>query len=268
VTQPPEHSDIGPANSLDARNAIVQDRFLGQCAIVTGGASGIGFGIAKRLFREGAKVSLWDCNPSALDTARVQLGGAHTVVVDIGDPEAVDNATKDTFEALGRIDVLVASAGITGLNAPAWTYPILEWQRVIRVNLDGLFYCNRAIIPYLLKAGYGRIVNIASISGKEGNPNACAYSASKAGVIGLTKSLGKELAETEVRVNCIAPGAVHTPLFDQMSESHIQYMLSKIPMKRFGAIDEIAALACWVASRECSFNSEAVFDISGGRATY
>ena len=254
--------------ALIEQNGIIRNRFAGQCAIITGGASGIGFGIAKRLFQEGAQVSLWDCNASAADTARAQLGDAHTSLVDICEPEAVEAAARDTFEALGRIDILVASAGITGPNAPTWQYPISEWNRVMRVNLDGMFYCNRAIIPYLLKAGYGRIVNIASISGKEGNPNACAYSASKAGVMALTKAIGKELAETEIRVNCIAPGAVRTPLFDQMSESHVQYMLSKIPMKRFGTIEEIAAIACWLASRECSFNSGAVFDVSGGRATY
>ncbi len=243
-------------------------RFFGQVAIVTGAASGLGLGIAKRLSAEGAKVSLWDCNPAALSSAAAGLGGAHTVTVDVVDPAALQRAAQDTLDALGRIDIMVASAGITGPNAPAWEYPLAEWSRVMQVNLDGLFYSNRAVVPHLLAAGYGRIVNIASISGKEGNPNACAYSASKAGVIAFTKSLGKELAETGIRVNCIAPGAVRTPLFDQMTDAHIQYMLSKIPMKRLGTIEEVAALACWLASAECTFNCGAVFDLSGGRATY
>jgi 2-dehydro-3-deoxy-L-rhamnonate dehydrogenase (NAD+) len=251
-----------------AANGAGGKRFAGQSAIVTGAASGLGLGIAKRLFREGAQVSLWDCNPAALDSAATCLGGAHTVTVDVVDPAAVERATQNTVDALGRIDILVASAGITGPNAPAWEYPLSEWSRVMQVNLDGLFYSNRAVVPHFLASGYGRIVNIASISGKEGNPNACAYSASKAGVIAFTKSLGKELAETDIRVNCIAPGAVRTPLFDQMTETHIQYMLSKIPMKRLGTIDEVAALACWLASGECTFNCGAVFDLSGGRATY
>ncbi|MDP9053430.1 MAG: SDR family oxidoreductase [Acidobacteriota bacterium] len=243
-------------------------RFSGQVAVVTGAASGLGLGIAKRLASEGARVSLWDCNPATLSAAAATVDGSHTVTVDVVDPAAVERAAQNTLEALGRIDILVASAGITGPNAPSWEYPIAEWRRVMQVNLDGLFYCNRAVVPHFLAAGYGRIVNIASISGKEGNPNACAYSASKAGVIAFTKALGKELAETAIRVNCIAPGAVRTPLFDQMSEAHIQYMLSKIPMKRLGAIEEVAAMACWLASAECTFNSGAVFDLSGGRATY
>jgi NAD(P)-dependent dehydrogenase (short-subunit alcohol dehydrogenase family) len=235
---------------------------------VTGGASGLGLGIARRLVQEGARVSLWDRNPDALRKAADELGSSHLCAVDVTDQEAVEGATRDTSEALGGLDILVANAGITGPNAPTWEYPIAEWRRVMEVNLDGVFYCNRAVVPHLLRRGYGRIVNIASISGKEGNPNACAYSASKAGVIAFTKSLGKELAETEVRVNCVAPAAVKTALFDQMSQGHIDYMLSKIPMKRFGTVEEIASLACFLASRECSFNSGAVFDISGGRATY
>ena len=246
----------------------MDDRFRGQAAIVTGGASGLGLGIARRLVQEGARVSLWDRNPDALRKAAAELGSSHLCAVDVADQEAVQRATRDTSEALGGLDILVASAGITGPNAPTWEYPIAEWRRVMEVNLDGVFYCNRAVVPHLLRRGYGRIVNIASISGKEGNPNACAYSASKAGVIAFTKSLGKELAETEVRVNCVAPAAVKTALFDQMSQGHIDYMLSKIPMKRFGTVEEIASLACFLASKECSFNSGAVFDISGGRATY
>jgi 3-oxoacyl-[acyl-carrier protein] reductase len=246
----------------------LDDRFRGQAAIVTGGASGIGLGIARRLVQEGARVSLWDRNLDALRKVTAELGSSHICAVDVTDQEAVERAARDTSEALGGLDILVANAGITGPNAPTWEYPIAEWRRVMQVNLDGVFYCNRAVVPHLLRRGYGRIVNIASISGKEGNPNACAYSASKAGVIAFTKSLGKELAETEVRVNCVAPAAVKTALFDQMSQGHIDYMLSKIPMKRFGTVEEIASLACFLASRECSFNSGAVFDISGGRATY
>jgi 3-oxoacyl-[acyl-carrier protein] reductase len=240
------------------------DRFTDRVAIVTGGASGIGAGIAKRLASEGARVSLWDRDVAALDGAAVP----HKSVVDVTDAEAVGRAAADTAAALGRIDILVASAGITGPVASVWDYPVAEWDRVIDVNLNGVFYCNRAVVPHMLRSGYGRIVNIASIAGKEGNPNAAAYSASKAGVIGLTKSLGKELANTDIRVNCVTPAAVRTPLFSQMTQQHIDFMLSKIPLGRFGEIDEIAALVCWLASEECSFSTGGVFDISGGRATY
>ena len=177
-------------------------------------------------------------------------------------------AATSTAAALGGIDILVASAGITGPNVTLAEYPIDEWKRVIDVNLNGVFYCNRAVVPHMQSGGYGRIVNIASIAGKEGNPNASAYSTSKAGVIGLTKSLGKELAKTEIRVNCVTPAAVRTPIFDQMSQAHIDFMLSKIPLGRFGTTDEIAALVCWLASEEASFTTAAVFDCSGGRATY
>ena len=180
----------------------------------------------------------------------------------------MQRAADETAAALGKIDILVACAGITGPNAPVWEYPVAEWDSVIDVNLNGVFYCNRAVVPHMLRNSYGRIVNIASIAGKEGNPNAAAYSASKAGVIGLTKSLGKELANTNVRVNCVTPAAVRTPLFAQMTQEHIDFMLSKIPLGRFGEIDEIASLVCWLASEECSFSTGAAFDISGGRATY
>ena len=195
-------------------------------------------------------------------------GATHTVAVDVADADAVRDAAAETVRAMGRIDILIASAGITGPNATVAEYPIDAWNRVIDVNLNGVFYCNRAVVPYMQKSGYGRIVNIASIAGKEGNPNASAYSASKAGVIALTKSLGKELATSEIRVNCVAPAAVRTPLFDQMTPQHLDFMLSKIPLGRFGEVDEIAALVCWLASEECSFSTGAVFDISGGRATY
>jgi 3-oxoacyl-[acyl-carrier protein] reductase len=239
-------------------------RFGRRVAIVTGGASGIGAGIAARLVAEGARVSLWDRDASTLTKAEA----AHKARVDVTDAEAVQRAADETADALGRIDILIACAGITGPNAPTWEYPVAEWNRVIDINLNGVFYCNRAVVPLMLRHDYGRIVNIASIAGKEGNPNAAAYSASKAGVIGLTKSLGKELAKTNVRVNCVTPAAVRTPLFAQMTQQHIDFMLSKIPLGRFGEIDEVASLVCWLASEECSFSTGAAFDISGGRATY
>jgi NAD(P)-dependent dehydrogenase (short-subunit alcohol dehydrogenase family) len=243
-------------------------RFAGRHAIVTGGAAGIGHAIAARLVTEGAAVSLWDRDAGALAEAAAATGAAHHAVVDIADAQAVAAAAETTAAAFGKLDILVASAGITGPNAPLWEYPVREWQRVIDVNLNGVFYCNRAVVPHLLRNGYGRIVNIASVAGKEGNPNASAYSASKAAVIGLTKSLGKELAKTEIRVNCVTPAAVRTAIFDQMTQEHIDFMLSKIPIGRFGQIEEIASLVCWLASAECSFSTGAVFDISGGRATY
>jgi len=239
-------------------------RLTDRVAIVTGGASGIGAGIAARLAADGARVSLWDRDEAALAGA----AAAHKAAVDVTDADAVARAAADTEATLGRVDILVASAGITGPNLSVRDYPVAEWDRVIDVNLNGVFYCNRAVVPHMLRNGYGRIVNIASIAGKEGNPNAAAYSASKAGVIGLTKSLGKELARTDIRVNCVTPAAVRTPLFAQMTQEHIDFMLSKIPIGRFGEIDEIAALVCWLASEECSFSTGGVFDISGGRATY
>jgi 2-dehydro-3-deoxy-L-rhamnonate dehydrogenase (NAD+) len=244
------------------------DRFKGQSAVITGGASGLGFGIAARLAQEGARVSLWDCDRPALAAAQARIAQSHAVAVDIVDARAVEDAAAETVKELGGIHVLIASAGISGMNARLWEYPLEEWNRVIQINLTGLFHCNRAVVPWMLKGDYGRIVNISSIAGKEGNPNAAAYSASKAGVIGLTKSLGKELAETNIRVNCLTPAAVKTPIFEQLSQSHIDFMLSKIPLKRFGTVDEVAAMACWVASRECSFTTGAVFDLSGGRAVY
>ena len=252
-------------------------RFQGRTAIVTGGAAGIGAGIATRLAAEGARLSLWDHDADALARTAAALdarfaatqGPVHTVTLDVTDAPAVGRAAEAAAEALlGRIDILVASAGISGPNGPVAEYPIAEWNRVIAVNLNGVFYCNRAVVPHMQRGGYGRIVNIASIAGKEGNPYAAAYSASKAGVIGLTKSLGKELAGTDIRVNCVTPAAVRTAIFDQMTPQHIDFMLSKIPLGRFGKIEEIAALVCWLASDEASFSTGAVFDISGGRATY
>jgi 2-dehydro-3-deoxy-L-rhamnonate dehydrogenase (NAD+) len=243
-------------------------RFAGRRAIITGGASGIGRDIAARLVTEGAEVSLWDRDEAVLAEAVAATGAGHSRVLDITDASDVSRAADETAAALGKLDILIASAGITGPNTTLWEYPVEEWRRVIDVNLNGLFYCNRAVVPHLLRNGYGRIVNIASIAGKEGNPNASAYSASKAGVIGLTKSLGKELAKTEIRVNCVTPAAVKTAIFDQMTQQHIDFMLSKIPVGRFGAPSEVTSLVCWLASEECSFSTGAVFDVSGGRATY
>ena len=247
-------------NQLDFRN---------RRAVVTGGAAGIGFAVAKRLAASGAKVALWDRDERALASANEKLDRrALTQTLDVSDATAVDRAAKLLAHELGGVDVLVCSAGITGPNATTWEYPIDAWRQVFDVNVHGLFYCNRAFVPAMLANGYGRIVNIASVAGKEGNPNAPAYSASKAAVIGLTKSLGKELAKTAIRVNCVTPAAVRTAIFEQMTQQHIDFMLSKIPMGRFGDVDEIAALVCWLASEDCAFSTGAVFDASGGRATY
>jgi 3-oxoacyl-[acyl-carrier protein] reductase len=243
--------------------------FGNRTAVITGGAAGIGLAIAQRLAASGAALALWDRDASALEAASAALPrGAITHALDVADAAAVTRAAEATAHALGRIDVLVCSAGITGPNVATWEYPVDAWRQVMDVNVNGLFYCNRAVVPQMLRNDYGRIVNIASVAGKEGNPNASAYSASKAAVIGLTKSLGKELAKTGIRVNCVTPAAVRTAIFDQMSQQHIDFMLSKIPMGRFGAVDEIAALVCWLASEDCSFSTGAVFDASGGRATY
>jgi len=233
-------------NSLD---------FKGRTAIVTGGLQGIGAAIARRLEGSGATVRVWDL-------------AAKKDPVDVSDAAAVERATAKALAELGRIDVLVNNAGIAGLNVATAGYPVEEWERVLRVNLTSQFLCCRALVPHMVKRKYGRIVNIASIAGKEGNPNAVAYSAAKAGVIALTKSLGKELAQTGVLVNCVTPAAAKTAIFDQMTQQHIDYMLAKIPMNRFVTVEEIASLVCWLASEDCSFSTGAVFDISGGRATY
>ena len=243
--------------------------FKGRTAIVTGGAAGIGFAIARRLVASGGRASLWDRDAGALEKARSALGaGTDARVVDVSDAAAVAAAARAAASALGRIDALVCSAGITGPNTTTWEYPVDAWRQVIEVNLTGVFLCNRAVVPLMLERDYGRIVNIASVAGKEGNPNASAYSASKAAVIGLTKSLGKELAKTGIRVNCVTPAAVKTAIFDQMTQQHIDFMLSKIPMGRFGLVDEIAALVAWLCTDDCAFSTGAVFDLSGGRATY
>ncbi len=244
-------------NQIDLRDRI---------AVVTGGARGIGYAIAERLTQAGARVALWDMEGAAGSAAK--LSGAIGIAMDVTKPEAVSAALADTERRLGPVDILVASAGITGPNATVADYPVEAWRSVIDIDLTGVFLCNRAVVPGMSKRNYGRIVNIASIAGKEGNPNAAAYSAAKAGVIALTKSLGKELAGTGVRVNAVAPAVIKTEMLAQMTEQHIQYMLSKIPMGRFGTVDEVAALVAWLASADCSFSTGAVFDISGGRATY
>lgn len=240
-------------------------RFAGQVAVVTGGASGIGRATAERLSQEGARVSIWDLSEPGLASCDF---AAQRLQLDQSDQAAVTAAAERTASDLGGIDILVVSAGVTGPNSTVVDYPPEDWRRVLDVNVNGLFYCNQAVAPHMVRRGYGRIVNIASIAGKEGNPNASAYSTSKAAVLGFTKSFGKELATTGVLVNAVTPAAVRTPIFDQMTQAHIDYMLSKIPMGRFGEVEEMAALVCWLASRECSFSTGAVFDISGGRATY
>lgn len=229
-------------------------RFQGRRAVVTGGLSGIGEAVAKRIAAEGGKVAVWDIN-----------GGIKT---DISNYASVEAAVAETVKQIGGIDILVNSAGITGPTVPVAEFPLDGWAQVMAINLNGTFHTNRAVVPLMVKQDYGRIVNIASIAGKEGNPNASAYSASKAAVIGFTKSLAKELAKTNITVNSVTPAAVRTPIFDQMPQTHIDFMLSKIPKGRFGTVDEIAALVCWLASEECSFTTGAVFDASGGRATY
>jgi 2-dehydro-3-deoxy-L-rhamnonate dehydrogenase (NAD+) len=229
-------------------------RFKGRRAVVTGGMSGIGEAVAKRIAAEGGQVAIWDVN-----------GGIKT---DISDLASVEAAVKQSVARMGGIDILVNSAGITGPTVPVDGFPVDGWLKTMAVNLNGTFYTNRSIIPHMIAQNYGRIVNVASIAGKEGNPNASAYSASKAAVIGFTKSLGKELAKTNITVNAVTPAAVRTPIFDQMPQEHIDFMLAKIPKGRFGTVDENASLICWLASEECSFSTGAVFDISGGRATY
>lgn len=240
-------------------------------AIVTGGARGIGFAIAQRLQASGASVSLWDVDGAALETARTSLGRpekTHTAVVDVTNADSVESAAQATVAAFGKLDILVNNAGIAGTNAKTWEMDPADWQRVVSINLTGPFLCCRAVVPHLLKNGYGRIVNIASIAGKEGNPNAAHYSASKAGVMALTKSLGKELATSNIAVNCVTPAVIVTDILKQVAQSHIDYMLSKIPMGRFGRTDEAAALVAWLCSEDCSFTTGGVFDLSGGRATY
>jgi 2-dehydro-3-deoxy-L-rhamnonate dehydrogenase (NAD+) len=243
-------------------------RFEARCAVITGGASGLGKQTAKRIVAEGGKVVLWDINAAALLHAKEDVRATHAIALDITDPQSVAAAARESADSLGKIDILVTAAGITGATAPVHEYPIESWQRVIDINLNGMFYCCRAVVPFLLVNGYGRIVNIASVAGKEGNPNASAYSASKAGVIGLTKSLGKELATKNVIVNCITPATFQSPILEQLPQSQVDYMRSKIPMGRLGEMTEVAAMVCFMASEECSFTTAATFDISGGRTTF
>jgi 2-dehydro-3-deoxy-L-rhamnonate dehydrogenase (NAD+) len=259
-------------NTIDLKN---------RTAIITGGARGIGFAIARRMLASGASVVLWDVDAAALDEAGAALQGQdegsdngnsngriYAGVVDVTDEASIARAVAADLRELGKIDILVNNAGITGGNAPLWQLAPEVWRQVIEVNLVAPYLVCRAVVPHMVRAGYGRIVNIASIAGKEGNPNASHYSASKAGLIALTKSLAKELAATGVLVNCVTPAAAKTELFAQMKQEHIDYMLSKIPMNRFVEVDEIAALVSWLASEDCSFSTGAVFDISGGRAVY
>jgi 2-dehydro-3-deoxy-L-rhamnonate dehydrogenase (NAD+) len=239
----------------------------GRCAIVTGGARGIGLATVERLAASGAKVAIWDLDEEEAQTQAQRLS-QHHVAADVSSESSVQAAFAATLKMLGQADILITSAGITGINATVEAYPLNEWQRVLNVDLTGPFLCSKAVIPHMRSRDYGRIVHIASVAGKEGNPNASAYSAAKAGVISLTKSLGKELAGTGIRVNCVTPAAVETGMFAQMTGSHINYMLAKIPMGRFGRVEEIANMIAWLASEECSFSTGAVFDVSGGRATY
>jgi NAD(P)-dependent dehydrogenase (short-subunit alcohol dehydrogenase family) len=240
-------------------------------AIVTGGAQGIGLSIARRFLTSGASVTLWDRDGELLATTVRELESSGTIdalTADVTDAEAVINAATSTSEKFGKIDIPLANAGISGPNLKCWEYPVEVWKQVIDVDLTGVFLCCRAVVPFMLRQKYGRIVNVSSIAGKEGNPNASAYSAAKAGVIALTKSLGKELADRNIAVNCITPAAARTRIFDQMSQEHVDYMLSKIPRGRFLELDEIGAMVAWLVSEENSFTTGAVFDLSGGRATY
>ena len=242
--------------------------FTNRAAVVTGGAQGIGYAVAERLLEGGARVALWDRDEGALAEARARLGDVQTVLVDLTDRDAVIQATSRTLERFGQIDVLVHSAGIAGANATVAEYAPEEWSRVIDVDLNAAFHVNQAIVRTMIARGYGRIVNIASIAGKEGNPNASAYSAAKAGVIALTKSLGKETAGLDIAVNAVTPAAARTKIFEQIKQEHIDYMLSKIPRGRFVEVKEIASMVAFLASSENSFTTGAVFDLSGGRATY
>jgi NAD(P)-dependent dehydrogenase (short-subunit alcohol dehydrogenase family) len=243
--------------------------FAGRNAIVTGGAQGIGLAIVERLVESGARVRIWDRDQQLLGRTVTKLGSKVSgEAIDVTDAEAIVRGTQSALEALGKIDVLVNNAGIAGMTKPVVEYPVDEWRRVIDIDLTGPFLCCRAVVPHMVKAGYGRIVNIASIAGKEGNPNAAAYGAAKGGLIAFTKSLGKELAQSGVLVNCVTPAAAQTAILEQVTPEFAKFMLSKIPMGRFVKVEEIAALACWLASEDCSFSTAGVFDISGGRATY
>jgi NAD(P)-dependent dehydrogenase (short-subunit alcohol dehydrogenase family) len=250
---------------------VHQFDLTGRAAVVTGAAEGFGRAMTERFLASGARVSLWDNDPDRLRATASELAGhgsVHPVPVDVARSAEVEEAARETLRAFSRIDILVANAGIAGPNHPTWEYPVEDWQKVVDVDLLSVFYCCRAIIPTMIEQGYGRIVTIASVAGKEGNPNASAYSAAKAGVIALTKSLGKELAGHDIAVNCITPAAARTRIFDQMTQAQVDYMLSKIPRGRFLKIEELASLATWLVSEENSFSTGAVWDISGGRSVY
>jgi 3-oxoacyl-[acyl-carrier protein] reductase len=247
---------------------INQGRFQGRTAVITGGASGLGLETARRITAEGGKVSLWDLNAEALAAAKKETGAVHTLVVDVSDAKNVEAAAAESAKALGKIDVLVNSAGITGATQPVIGYPIDSWLKVMDVNVNGLFYCCRAIAALMVDAGYGRIVNISSVAGKEGNPNAGSYSTAKAAVLGFTKSLGKELATKGVIVNAVTPATFESPILDGVPQSHIDYMRSRIPMGRLGTAQEVAAAVCWLASEDCTFTTASTLDTSGGRTTY
>ena len=247
------------SNQIDAK---------GQYAVVTGGAQGIGYAVAARLTQSGARVALWDRDEALANEAAKSLPGSIVVKVEQSDAASVEAAAAATLKAFGRIDIMVNNAGIAGPNMPLADYPLDAWHDIININLNGVYYCCKYVVPAMKAQGYGRIVNIASIAGKEGNPNASAYSASKAGVIALTKSLGKELAGQDIAVNCVTPAAAKTAIFDQMKQEHIDYMLSRIPRGRFLQVDEAAAMIAWLCSKDNSFTTAAVFDLSGGRATY
>ncbi|MGE5159478.1 MAG: SDR family NAD(P)-dependent oxidoreductase [Gemmatimonas sp.] len=241
----------------------------GRCAVVTGGAQGFGRAITERFVASGAKVAIWDADQKLAEKTAKEIGSAVIALkVDVIDTRAVETARDETLKAFGQIDILVNNAGIAGINKTVWETDLEEWRKVLRINLDGPFICCKAIVPSMLKRNYGRIINIASIAGKEGNPNAAHYSASKAGLIALTKSLGKELAQHNIMVNAVTPAAAKTAIFDQLTQAHIDFMLSKIPKGRFVLVEELAAMAAWLASEDCAFSTGAVFDISGGRATY
>jgi len=247
---------------------IYQGRFAGRTAIITGGASGLGKTVAKRIVAEGGKVAIWDMNQETLGSAKGEIGASHAVALDVSDQAAVERAASDSAAALGKVDILVCSAGITGATVPVVEFPVDSWRRVVEINLNGVFYCCRAIVPLMIANGYGRIANVSSVAGKEGNPNASAYSAAKAGVIGLTKSLGKELAGKGVIVNALTPATFESPILEQVPQSQIDYMRAKIPMGRLGEVDESATMICFMVSEECSFTTASTFDTSGGRTTF
>ena len=256
------------AGATAGRSRLFVDRFRGRTAVITGGASGAGKAVAARLVMEGAQVAIWDVDARGLASTQSEIGATSMHVTDVADPHSVKSAADASLAALSRIDLLVCSAGVTGATAPVSEYPLDSWKRVIDINLNGVFYTCRAIVPSMLANRSGRIVNVASVAGKEGNPNASAYSASKAGVIAFTKSLAKELATSGILVNAVTPAVFATPLLKQMPQSQIDFMKSKIPMNRLGEVSEVVAMICWLLSEECSFSTGAAFDISGGRATY